>query len=310
MYLIYGESFRLIDDEIRKIVKDEKNIVTLDLSIVTMEDVLTEATYVSMFEEKKILLVKNANFFASGKESEENIERLLQYMENPVALTTIIFTTYEKIDLRKKITKAFKDKYKIISVSNISLDDLTIKIRDYVKKNGYKIGSDVIQFIMNCCQNNFDLIYNELNKLFLYYNEPQEIMLEDAKKIISRSLLDNNFKFVDAVIEKNMKKALRILEDLYAIKVDPIALIMLLAREYRLMYSVNILMSEGYRKNNVAKELGLQEWQVDKVLKNASKYYNDDLVYYLKKLAIIDYEIKSGNSDKFLALKTFLLDIE
>lgn len=310
MYLIYGESFRLIDDEIRKIIKDAKNIVMLDLSVVTLEDVLTEATYISMFEEKKFLIVKNANFFASGKESEENIERLLQYMDNPVSLTTIIFTTYEKIDLRKKVTKTFKDKYKIISVSNISLDDLTIKIRDYVKKNDYKIGSDTIQFIINCCQNNFDLIYNELNKLFLYYNDPQEIMLEDVKKVISRSLLDNNFKFVEAVIEKNMKKALRILEDLYAIKVDPIALLMLLAREYRLMYSVNLLMSEGYRKNNVAKELGLQEWQIDKILKNASRYYNDDLVEYLKKIAIIDYEIKSGNSDKFLALKTFMLDIK
>ena len=309
MYLIYGESFRLIDEEIKKIIKEETNVVMLDLALVSLDDVLMEATYVSMFEEKKILIVKNADFFGSGKESEENIEKLLQYMDNPISLTTIIFTFYDKIDLRKKVTKIFKDKYKIISVSNITFDDLIIKIRNYVKNNGFKISTETIQFIMNCCQNNFDLIYNELNKLFLYYLEPQEILLDDAKKIVSRSLMDNNFKFVEAVIEKNMVKATKILEDLYAIKVDPIALLMLLVREYRLMYSVNILMSEGYRTNAVAKELGLQAWQVDKILKNASKYYNDDLALYLKKLSVLDFEIKSGKADKFLALKTFLLEL-
>lgn len=310
MYLIYGESFRLIDDEIKKIIKDETNIVTMDLMIVSLEDVITEATFVSMFSEKKIIIVKNANFFASGKENESQIEKLYSYMENPISLTTIIFTTYEKIDMRKKITKLFKEKYKIVSVNNTSFDDLTNKIRNYVKSNKFTIDSETINFIMNCCLNNYDLIYNELNKIFLYYNKPQEILLDDVKKIVSRSLIDNNFKFVEAVIDKNMDKANKILEDLYSIKVDPISLIMLLAREYRLMYSVQILMSEGYRKNEVAKELGLQDWQVDKLLKTGSKYYKDDLVKYIKELAKIDFKIKSGNIDKFIALKTFLLNIE
>ena len=281
----------------------------MDLMMVTLDDVITEATYISIFSEKKIIIVKNANFFGSSKENDVEIERLQAYMENPISLTTIIFTTYEKIDMRKKVTKSFKEKYKIISVNNISLDDMSNKIRAYVKKNGYSISTDAIQFIMNGCLNNYDLAYNELNKLFLFYNKPQEILLDDVKNIISRSLIDNNFKFVEAVIEKNMNKASKILEDLYSLKVDPIALLMLLAREYRLMYSVLILMSEGYRKLEVAKELGLQDWQVEKLLKTSAKYYKDDLADYIKQLAIIDFKIKSGNLDKFLALKTFLLKI-
>lgn len=310
MYLIYGESFRLIDEEIKKITKDEPNVITMDLMVVTLDDVITEATYVSIFSERKVIIVKNANFFGSGKENESEIEKLQLYMENPIALTTIIFATYEKIDMRKKITKSFKEKYKIISVDNISLDDMVAKIRTYVKKNGYTINTDTIQFIMNSCLNNFDLVYNELNKLFLFYNKPQEILLEDVKQIVSRSFMDNNFKFVEAVIEKNMKKAIKILEDLYSLKVDPIALIMLLAREYRLMYSVIVLMSDGYRKSAVAKELGLQDWQVEKLSKTSARYYKDDLADYIKQLAKIDFEIKSGNSDKYLSLKTFLLNIE
>lgn len=307
MYLIYGESFRLIEEEIEKIIKDSSNKVEMDLMTTSLEDVLTEATYVSMFSEKKYIIVKNANFFGSGKITDEEVDMFLEYMKNPVNLSVLLFITYEKIDMRKKITKAFKEKYKIISVNATSFDDILLKVRNYVKKNKYTISSDTIQYIMDCCQNNFDLVYNEINKLFLFYSSPQEIKLEDAKQIVSRSILDNNFKFIEAVIDKKMIKAIEILNDLYSLKVDPIALLMLLAREYRLLYSVRLLRSEGYSVSLISKELGLQDWQVDKLLRNCSKYSCDTLKVYLKELAKLDYQIKSGEIDKYLALKTFLL---
>lgn len=309
MYLIYGESFRLIDEEVKKIIKDSENVVEMDLMLSTLEDVFTEATYVSMFSEKKYILIKNADFFASGKITDEEIEMFLNYMQNPVALSVLIFITYEKIDLRKKITKSFKEKYKILSVNSVSMDDLVQKIRTYVKQNKYTISTEIIQYILTSCQNNFDLVYNELNKIFLFYSNPCEIQFEDVKQIVSHSIQDNNFKFVEAVIAKQLIKANHILQDLYALKVDPIALLMLLAREYRLMYSTNFLRSSGYSIPMISKELGLQDWQVDKFLKSSSKYSNEELEEYLKQLAILDFQIKSGASDKFLALKTFLLAI-
>ncbi len=309
MYLIYGESFRLIAEEIDKIIKDSTNIVSMDLSVHTLEDVIREATYVSMFEEKKYIIVRNATFFTSAKEKSEDLDILFSYMENPIPLTTIIFTAYDKIDLRKKITKTFSEKYKMISVENLSSQDLMTKVRDLAFHSKYKISNETLQFILQSCQNNYDLIYNEMQKIFLYYMEPQTIQLEDVKQILSRTLTDNNFRFIEAVVTKDAKKALSILNDLTVLKVDPIALILLLAREYRLMYSVKCLMGTGYPKKTVCKELGLQDWQIDKLLRNTSNYYQDDLATYIKKLANIDYKIKSGNMDKFLALKTFLLEV-
>lgn len=309
MYLIYGDSFRLIQEEIAKIIKDDVNVVTFDLATSTLEDVLTEATYVSMFEEKKYIIVKNALFFTSAKSKEEDLELLFRYLEHPVSLTTIIFTTYEKIDARKKITKSFSEKYKVISVSNLTLNDLTNKVRELITNAKYKIDAETILYIIKCCHNNYDFIYNEIQKIFLYYEKPQMIQMDDVKNIVARSLVDNNFKFVEAVVEKNIKNALIILEDLFTLKVDPIALMMLLAREYRLIYSVLTLMELGYSKSSICKELGLHDWQVEKLARSASQYYKDDLVLYLKKLADVDYNIKSGDTDKFLALKIFLLEL-
>ena len=311
MYLFYGESFRLIEEEIKKIVKESPNVLTIDLEASSLKEIIEEATYVSMFQEQKYLIVRNANFFttAKSKTKEEEIELFLKYMQNPVSLTTILFTSPFKVDARKKIYKEFSKTYKVINCSITDRNDLINKIRDMVFKQKFKIDNETILYIMESCQNNFDLIYNELEKIFLYYVEPQKIELQDVVNIVSRTLMDNNFKFVEAVIKKDGREALKILEDLYVLKVEPIALILLLAREYRLMLSIETLLRGGYPKATISKQLGLQDWQIDKFIRNMNSYNEEDLKTYLKEIASIDYRVKSGLGDAYTELKAFLLKV-
>ena len=63
IYLITSDSIRLIDEELKKILKKEKNIETFDLNSVELEDILIEAQYVSMFNDKRAIVVKNANIW-------------------------------------------------------------------------------------------------------------------------------------------------------------------------------------------------------------------------------------------------------
>ena len=84
--LITGESILLINEKINEIVKDNKNITSFDMNANTIEDVLLEAGYFSMFEEEKFIIVRNANFFGSGKLNEKEADSLLKYFENPNSL--------------------------------------------------------------------------------------------------------------------------------------------------------------------------------------------------------------------------------
>ena len=139
MYLIYSDSFWLMKEEINKITGTNTNVVTLDLATLSLEEVLNEASYVSMFPEKKYIIVKNVSLFGTKKVDEKELERFYEYMEHPSEMAVLLFTTYEKIDLRKKITKTFKEKYTIISVANLSTDELFKKMNQWIKKNKYTI---------------------------------------------------------------------------------------------------------------------------------------------------------------------------
>ena len=60
--LINGESYLLVNEKISDIVGLNKNVTVFDLAQCALEDVLIEAGYVSMFDEEKFIIIKNANF--------------------------------------------------------------------------------------------------------------------------------------------------------------------------------------------------------------------------------------------------------
>ncbi len=307
IYLIAASSYHLINREIKNIVKN-RNYLTMSLNKVSLEDVIKEASYFSLDPNQKIIVVSNANYFSSAKTSDKDNELLLNYLTNPNSQTIIIFTTQNGVDLRKKCVKLIKEKYCLINIPDYSWKDTEAEIKKYVKEHGYTIDSDAINYIMNNTSS-LDMIYNECDKLFLYYNAPGKIKIEDVKKIVGSIIDNNNFHFVSAVVAKNLPLSLKLLQNLKVYKVEPISLIILLAREYRLMYYLKRYQKNKYTMAMICKELGLQDWQVNKLYNNSISFSEDELLTNIKKLACLDLGIKKGLFDKDAAIVSFLVDI-
>lgn len=309
VYLFEATSKVLLEEAINKITNNSENKITYNAETETITDILEEASYVSMFGEMKFLIVKNATFFGKTKLKEEDEEKLIKYLEKPYPLCTIIFTSYEPVDSRKKITKIIKEEFQYQNIITPKGLELYNKVASLLIEKKYLAEKDSINYIINACLNNYDLICNEIDKIDLYYEKPSKIKLDDIKKIISRTIVDNNFKFVDAVIIKDLKKSFHYLEDLMTLKVEPLSLINLLAREYRNMLILKLMEQDKFLKKDIMKELNLQDWQFEKTRKNAMDYHKDDLKDYLINLEKLDYQIKSGQIDKLVGLKIFLLDL-
>ncbi len=308
LYLISSSSRVLLTEKQDELIQNQNKII-YNAQEQTLEDIINEASYVSMFGEMKYILVKNANYFGTEKLKEQDEKMLLKYMENPYPLTTIIFTTYEPIDERKKVTKMMKEKGKVILIDLPKGIDLYNKVADRLIEKKYIAEKETINYLINACLNNYDLICNEIEKIDLYYQKPTKINLETIKNLVSKTIVDNNFKFVDAVIQKDIKKAFQYLEDLTILKIEPLTLINLLAREYRNMLSMKLYEEKKINKKEIQQELKLQTWQYDKTKKNADTYHKDDLKDYLIELEKLDVKIKSGQIDKTIGLKLFILNL-
>ncbi len=307
--LINGESSFLINEQINEIIKDNKNVSSFDMNGQRIEDLLIEAGYSSMFGEEKFIIVKNANFWGSGKLNESDSALLLRYFENPNPLSNIIFVCNEKIDSRKKIVKVVKDKYKIITIPNLKSYEIEKRVEEYLGKKKYQIDKDSIKYIVTNCLNNFDLVMMEVEKIILYYSSPCFIKKIDVENIVSKSINQNNFLFVDNLIEGNLEKSLELLNELKILKVEPTVLLSLIARDIRIMLNIKRMLEQNKREYEILTDLKLMDWQLDKYLKKVFPYKIKELEEWLVKLANIDFKIKSGKLDKYYALELLALDI-
>lgn len=301
LYLLVSNSYHILDEEIKKIVKDEKYEVINYLKT-TLEDIIMEASYSDLFSNKKILVIKNATFFSTKIDTTALDKYLLNINPN-----TILIFTCSNIDERLKIVKTFKDSYNY-KINNILYQkDIVNKLIEIAKKNDYNLSIESAIYISKSSLDNYDIAYNNLEKIFLYYNKPCKINESDVINLVSVSLEENNFKFIESVINNDTENAFKILNDLKIKKIEPLSLFNLLAREYRLM----LILKEEYQKKSrsyIMKLLNIRDWQLEKLLKQASRYNKEYLEDKLIEICEYDYQIKSGKIDKFLALELLILN--
>lgn len=307
--LISGESYLLVNEKINDIVGLSKNVTTFDLAQSTLEDVLIEAGYVSMFEEEKFIVIKNANFFGTDKIKDSDTDILLNYFEHPSDNTNLIFICSTKLDLRKKITKIVKDRFNLINIPNLKYYEIENRAMEAFKKNGFKVEADTVKYLVQNSLNNFDLTMNEVDKIMLFYNESDYVKYEDVVNIAAKSINTNNFLFVDAVVEGDLEKSFELLNDLKIMKVEPTIVLSLLARDFRIMLQIKTLQKEEKREYEILSELGLQDWQLNKYLTKIFPFKIKELESILIKIADMDLNIKTGKVDKYTALELFILDI-
>ena len=313
IYLISSNSIHLIEDEIKKIVKDNP-YTTFDLNNVLIDDVLEEASYFSLFDEIKYIVCKNANIFGSSKKnsSEESTSkkdsRLIKYLEDSNPNTVLIFTINGKVDSKKKIVKTIKDRYELIEIPDLKPKEMFNKINELLKKDNYKIDSDTLYYIINNSLNNYDLIINEIDKIKLYYQDKKEIKYDDVINIVSKNLEDNNFKFIEVVMNKNIKEAFKMYDDLMVQKVEPIMLMVMIAKEIRNTLLTKMMSNRS--RSEIMKVLGYNyDFQLDKVINYTRMYTVKELEDYLVLISDFDYKIKRGKITNKLALQMLILQI-
>ena len=313
IYLISSNSIHLIEDEIKKIVKDNP-YTTFDLNNVLIDDVLEEASYFSLFDEIKYIVCKNANIFGSSKKnsSEESTSkkdsRLIKYLEDSNPNTVLIFTINGKVDSKKKIVKTIKDRYELIEIPDLKPKEMFNKINELLKKDNYRIDSDTLYYIINNSLNNYDLIINEIDKIKLYYQDKKEIKYDDVINIVSKNLEDNNFKFIEVVMNKNIKDAFKMYDDLMVQKVEPIMLMVMIAKEIRNTLLTKMMSNRS--RSEIMKILGYNyDFQLDKVINYTRMYTVKELEDYLVLISDFDYKIKRGKITNKLALQMLILQI-
>lgn len=313
MYLLYGLEDYLVQEEIKKIIKKEQieeiNINKYNLENNIIDNVIEDATTISLFQDKKLIIVENAYIFSgttNKKLPEQNIDLLLEYFSKPNPNTILIFTLIkDKIDTRKKITALMKKSGIIKEFNSVS------NINDWIKKEiePYQIDKKNIDYFINRVGNNLSILKEEINKLKIYKDNELTITQKDIEQLTHKNIDTDIFKLIDDILSARKKESLESLEEMMKYGEEPIAIVIMLANQFRIMYQSKQLIKKGYSEREIASLLEIHEFRVKKALEKGRKYSSDKILKKLEDLADLDYQIKSGQLDKNIGLELFILNM-
>lgn len=313
VYLFYGTEEFLIHREIKNIIKDN-NIEDIDVSYYNLENdlldnVLDDASMNSLFSTRKIMVVDNSYIFAGTvrkKGPDHNLELLIKYLANPNPDTILIFTNNdESIDDRKKIVKTIKNNGNVKEFNKLKFNDNFIK----QELNDYKMSMPTIKAFSNYVGSNLAIVSSEIEKLKLYKGDDKNITTDDVYMVCSELIDVDLNELTNSIVSKNVKKALKIYEELVKQGEEPLQIIIRLANQFRIIYQVKELSKKGYSNKDITNILGIHPYRIQKALEISYQFPSQKLLNYLKKLSDMDEGIKMGTIDKNMALELFILEV-
>jgi len=315
-YLVYGTENYLIEEGIAKLTaslipKEERdlNVVTYDLINTPVEEIVQEAESPPFFGQHKLIIAKNAWLFTAQKVKgvEHNLIDLERLLVNPVDYSTIVFwVPYEKIDERRKIVKQLKKNALVKSFNALTGTALV----DWVKKQAVKekatITDEGANLLIHLVGDNMQILVQEIKKLATYVDNQGIISEETVQSLGIRSTEQNIFSLIESVANLKIDQAFRLFYDLLQNKEEPIKMIALFARQFRLMLYAKELDRMGYSSQQTASQLGAHPYAIKLALEQSRKFTETQLAEIIKELAKMDYQVKTGQMDKVLSLEMFM----
>ncbi|NLA32998.1 MAG: DNA polymerase III subunit delta, partial [Mollicutes bacterium] len=280
---------------------------SFDLEVDDFSNVIEEINSVSLFNEMKIIILKNITGKIPKSEMDIIDNYLTNYFKNPNPHVTLLIIANKKMDERRKLTKTLKSNLKVISSIEYTDSDYLKRIGSYLNTEGYEMSMNLITLLWEKCLKNYDIMLNELNKLLVIADKNEPITKELIDSYTSEYESDEIFLLKDAIVKKNINEYYPILNRYIDQGNSIIPLISLLANEYRLMY---ITKNTNLTDSQIARNLKMNsDYPVKLAREKAHNFMSDDLLDNLVKLADLDYQIKVGEIDEYIGFNMFLLEI-
>ncbi|NMB97545.1 MAG: DNA polymerase III subunit delta, partial [Clostridiaceae bacterium] len=260
IYLFYGPEEFLKKYYLNSIEEKILDKNTLAFNKIILEDKISVSKIIDncdtlpVFSERKLVIVKNSEFFKGSKDSKRdnknkeekdevkmenktkksksNVDTILEYIKNFPSYTCLVF--YEdEIDKRLKLTKEIGKQGLIVEFPYQKSEDLVKWVQNIAKSYKKQISVETASLLVEISDFGMTGIRNEIDKLLAYTGERKTITDDDVKNVGSITSKSIIFNLTDAIVDKNMAASLRLLNELITLKEPIPKIIFMIARQFR-----------------------------------------------------------------------------
>ena len=311
IYILFGEEKYLQEEYLRKIKKTFGdlslgiNYILLDENSIT--SIISDIETPAFGYDRKLIIVRNSNIFKKDCKLQIK-DKLKEYINNNLEIINqscvIVFIeeTIHKMDLYKSLEKNST----IVETKHMK----PIEIRERLKKiclmYKVRVEDNIIDYLIEISGTNMQDLINEIRKLIEYAGENGEIKKEDIDKLSIKDVQAVIFDLTDYLGEKNIPKALNILDNLIYNKEPIQKIIVTLYNHFKKIYLTKLSIIENRNLSEVLNLKPNQVFLISKYKKQAKYFDEEEVKKILLELIDLDYKYKSGQIDLDIGLKSIL----
>lgn len=309
-YLLFGEETYLIDYYAKQIINAVVDEDTRDFNLLSVSSEIPEETEADGFvnsypfmAEKKVLYIRNSGLFKKSNDAQKKF--WTSFLETLPDYVIIIFAE-DETDKRNAVYKLIDKKYLAVEFSFQKPSELTSWTGRVLGSMKKKITPKDAAYIVELCGPSMQNIKSELEKLSLFITDREEITTADIEQIVTKNIENRVFDMVDDIAEGKNRDALKKLSDLKALNEEPIKIISIIFNKYSQYKKLSLL--KGRPLAEICRLCGLYEKYAKNYLRQLNSLPIEKINSVLDICTRMDFDIKSGKIDKWLALELIMAE--
>lgn len=308
IYLLYGEERylkRQYKERLRKALcgdDDTMNTHFYEGKDISIGEIIDLAETLPFLAERRVIFLTDSGLFKSGG------EKMAEYLASPNETTYFVFTESE-IDKRSKLFKTVSSRG--YAAEFAIQDENTLKrwVAGVLAKDNKKISEGTVQLLLSKTGTDMDNIQSELEKLICYCMERDVVTSEDVEAICTTRISNHIFDMINAIADRQQKRALELYYDLLALKEPPMRILFLIARQCNMLLQTKELKACGYDNRTIGSKIGVPPFIAGKYLTQASRFKTSLLRNAVQQCVETEAAVKSGKMNDRMSVEILILSV-
>ena len=258
------------------------------------------------FSDNRVIVVENSNLF---KKSSDGIEKK---MESFPESTHVIFVESE-IDKRLSLWKWFGKNGYAAEMKTPTESELRKWIGKMCRDEKKQIYENAVEYFIEAIGMKSDnmkmfLILNEMEKVFSYVGDREEITIEDIREVCVDEAEDTMYAMLDAIGDRDRQQALLLYRNLLGLKMNSIAILSKLSYHIKRLMEISDLIMEGKNNDEIASVTGAPKWTIGKYKKQIRRNEGMSLKKMLDRCLETEEWIKTGRVMDVVGIEMLIIE--
>ncbi len=280
---------------------DNMNLVRFEGRGLDVSEILSLSQTMPFLAEKRVLVLEDTGFF---KNASEELSEGIKVLPD----TTCMIFVESEVDKRTKLFKTVKKEGYVAELNTPNTRMLVTWIGSLCRKEGKRITAQTASYILEQCGTDMLLLSNEMEKLFSYTLERQEISASDVDAVCVNQINGKIFDMMDAITMQQQEKAISLYRNLLALREPPLRILALLTRQLRILTEMKGLMTDGIPYGELASKTGTPPFTVKKYVNQCQHYTYSRLLSMLEACQETEGRIKTGGIGDVIGVELLIVE--